>query len=179
MSLTLATLIPGLFLSILGGLLLLNNSAVISMFKAFPRSKVAAGVLFGSGAVWFLYAVAHLSEADFGEFRKYLFVGFAVVAVLSFFYSPDFLAVRGACVLMLMAAMPLLDAGYMQYEPKQIMLYKIAVYLGIALAIYLGASPFRLRDFFQWMFNAPGRAKAVGGACLAYGLLLFVVAFTY
>lgn len=179
MSLTLATLIPGLFLALLGGLLLVNNSAVVAMFKSFPRSKLAAGLLFGAGAVWFLWSLTHLSEADFGEYRKYLLVGFAAVAILSFFYVPDFLAVRGACILMLMAAMPLLDAGYMVYDRPQIMLYKIAVYVGIALAIYLGASPFRLRDFFQWLFAKSARARALGATCLAYGLVLAVVAFTY
>lgn len=179
MSLTLATLVPAVFLILLGLLFLVGNSAIVATFKAFPRSKTAAGLLFGAGALWFLYRIWHLSEADFGEFRTQLFIGFAIVAVLSFFYVPDFLAVRGACVLMLMAAMPLLDAGWLVYNPPQIALYKIAVYVGIALAIYLGAVPFKLRDFFFWLFATPGRPRAFGGVLLGYGLILSVVAFTY
>lgn len=179
MSILVATLIPGVILLVLGSLLLLNNSAVVSMFKSFPRSKAAAVVLFGAGALWFLYNIYHLSEADFGEFRKGLFIGFAAVAVLSFFYAADFLAVRGACVLMLLAAMPLLDAGYMVYDPPQVFLYKAVVYLGIALAIYLGAAPYRLRDFFQWIFAHPRRPRALGGVLGVTGLALTVVAFTY
>lgn len=179
MSLTLATLIPGLVLVLFGALLFVGNSAIVATFKAFPRSKIGAGVMFGIGALWFLYGIWHLSEADFGEYRTGLFIGFALVALLSFFYVPDFLAVRGACVVMLMAAMPLLDAGYMIYNPPQIYLYKIAVYIGICLALYLGASPYRLRDFFQWLFARPNRMRTVGGALLGYGLVLAVVAFTY
>lgn len=179
MSLTLATLIPALFLSVLGVLLLLNNSAVVSVFKAFPRSKVAAGVLFTIGALWFLYEVSHLSEADFGEYRRILLIGFASVAVLSFFYVPDFLAVRGACILMLMTATPLLDAGYMNFDSGLVALYKIAVFAGVAAAIYLGAAPYRLRDFFGWLFAKPVRARSLGGVFLGYGALLTVVAFTY
>lgn len=179
MSLTLATLIPGIVLTIFGALFLIGNSAIVATLKAFPRSKTAAGILFGAGAVWFLFTIAHLSEADFGEYRVPLFIGFAIVAALSFFYVPDFLAVRGACVLMLLSALPLLDAGYMVYSPPQIYLYKIAVYLGIVLALYLGASPFRLRDFFQWLFATKGRPRAFGGALLGYGLVLAAVAFTY
>lgn len=179
MSLTVATLIPSIFLIVLGSLFLSGNSAIVATFKAFPRSKTSAGILFGAGALWFLYNVWHLSEADFGEYRTGLFIGFAVVAALSFIYVPDFLAVRGACVLMLVAAMPLLDAGYMVFNLPQVSLYKIAVYIGIALALYLGASPFRLRDFFQWLFATKGRPRALGCALLAYGLLLAVVAFTY
>src|SRR3569623_2475310 len=102
MSLTIATLIPGLVLIFLGALLFAGNSAIVATFKAFPRSKTGAGVLFGIGARWFLYAIWHLSEADFGEFRTGLFIGFALIAALSYFYDPEFLAVRGACIVMLM-----------------------------------------------------------------------------
>lgn len=179
MSLTLATLIPALFLAVIGALLLANNSAVVATFKAFPRSKTAAGVLFGAGALWFLFNVWHLSEADFGEYRTGLFIGFAVVAALSFYYVPDFLAVRGACILMLMAAMPMLEAGFLNFRSPQICLYKIAIFIGLALAIYLGSVPYRLRDFFQWLFATSGRPRALGSALLVYGLVLGVVAFTY
>jgi len=179
MSLTLATLIPALVLAALGALLLVNNSAIVAMFKAFPRSKTAAGVLFGAGALWFLFNIWHLSEADFGEYRKGLFIGFAIVAALSFYYVPDFLAVRGASILMLLVATPLLDAGFLIFQFKLIWLYKLAVIIGVALAIYLGAVPYRLRDFFQWLFARAGRARALGTALMAYGVLLAVVAFTY
>ena len=179
MSLTLATLIPALFLAVVGALLLVNNSAIVAMFKAFPRSKTAAGVLFGAGALWFLYYVWHLSEADFGEYRTGLFFGFAAVAALSFYYVPDFLAVRGACILMLLTGVPLLDSGFLVYSPPQICLYKIAIFIGVALAIYLGSVPYRLRDFFQWLFATAKRPRAFGSALLAYGVLLAVVAFTY
>ena len=53
------------------------------------------------------------------------------------------------------------------------------VYVCIALAIWLGATPYRLRDFFEWLFRTSGRPRAVGGALLAYGVLLSAVAFTY
>ncbi len=178
MSLTIATLIPGLLLLVLGGLLVLNHSGFAVALKAFPRSTTAAYVLFGMGAVWFLNAIWHLSAADFGDYHVLLFVAFAVIAVLSFKCVPDFLAVRGACVLVLMGAMPLLDAAYME-EPQQRKLMVAAVYVVISLAIWLGAQPWRLRDFIAWLFARPGRARAVGGALAAYGLLLCGVAFTY
>lgn len=179
MSLLLATLLPGLLLIALGVPLLLQSSRAIAMLKAFPRSSSAAVFLFGTGAVWFIWNVLHLSAADFGEYRVWLALGFAAIAILSFKCVPDFLAVRGLCVLMLLAASPLLMAGYMIYEPRTIILYKLLVYLGIALAIWLGASPFRLRDFFEWLFARAPRTRGFGAAAVAYGLVLVVVAFTY
>lgn len=179
MSLLLATLLPGLFLIALGGPLLLNNSGVVAALKSLPRSTNAAVIFFGGGAVWFLWNVMHLSQADFGDFRTALTIGFAAIALLSFKCVPDFLAVRGLCALILLAAAPLLAAAYGEYQFPQRLFMVSLVYLLIVFAIWLGASPFRLRDFFEWLFARPGRTQAFGGALLAYGVLLSFVAFTY
>lgn len=181
MSLTTATLLPGIFLIALGVLLLIGNSAIVSTFKAMPRSQVAAVLFFGGGAAWFLYVLSGLSEADLilVQSPKPLMIAFGALALASFFYLPDFLAVRGLSVLMLLAGIPLLEAAFGEYHIPQRLFMVTAVYVGLALAIYLGAVPYRLRDFFQWLFFRPGRARALGGGLLGYGLLLAVVAFTY
>ena len=103
----------------------------------------------------------------------------SAVALLSFKCVPDFLAVRGLATLILVGAMPLLDAGFMNFEHRRILLYKVAVYLAITAAVWLGAQPWRLRDFLAWLFARPTRAKSFGGVLSAYGLLLAAVAFTY
>jgi len=179
MSLTVATLIPALLLLALGAALASGHSTVTAGLKAFPRSSSAAVVFFGAGAIWFLREVWHLSPADFGEYRTFLAIGFAAVALLSFKYVPDFLAVRGLAVLVLMGAMPLLGAAYMEYEQPQRLFMVSVVYVAIALAIYLGASPFRMRDFLEWLFQRPARGRVLGGILAGYGLLLAIVAFTY
>jgi hypothetical protein len=185
MSLTLATLVTGILLLVLGGVLLVPSPAVATTLKRFPRSQLMACVLFGSGALWFLYRIAHLSAADFGDYKKLLFVFFAVVAAGAFKFVPDFLAVRGACVLVLLGASHLLDPGYMVWDYGELTalgrlsLYTIAVFVAVALAIYLGASPFRMRDFLDWLFRRPGRSTWVGGVLAAYGLIVSAIAFTY
>lgn len=179
MSLTAATLVPGLLLILLGAPLLLNHSGYAAILKAFPRSTTASALFFGVGAAWFLYAIWHLSPADFGEYRTYLFIGFLLVAILSFKCVPDFLAVRGLATIVLMGAMPLLQAAYMEYDKPQRLLMVSAVYAALAGAIWLGAQPWRLRDFFTWLFAQPRRSRGVGGALAAYGVILSVVAFTY
>lgn len=179
MSLTLATLLPGLLLIALGLPLVLNHSGYAAVLKGFPRSPLATYVLFGAGAGWFLYGIWHLSPADFGDYRKILFCAFAAIAVLSFKCVPDFLAVRGVCVLVLMSAMPLLDAAYMEYDKPQRLLMVSLVYLSLGFAIWLGAQPWRMRDFLSWLFARPGRARGVGSAVAGYGALLALVAFTY
>ena len=179
MSLFLATLLPGLLLLVLGAPLLLNHRGYVGALERMPRSTTAAAVFFGAGALWFLYAVWHLSVADFGDYRTPLTIGFAVVAALSFKCVPDFLAVRGLCVLVLMSATPLLGAAYMEYQYPQRLFLVSLVYLLIVLAIWLGASPFRLRDFFERLFARPGRIRAFGALLVGYGAVLTLVAFSY
>ena len=179
MSLTLATLLPAVLLLTLGVPLLMNHSGFVAALKALPRSTSAAYVFFTAGAAWFLHAIWNLSPADFGDYRHWLFVGFLVVAVLAFKCVPDFLAVRGICILVLMGAMPLLDAAYMEYEKPQRLVMVSLVYAALAAAIWIGAQPWRLRDFFGWLFARPARVRGVGGACTGCGLLLAMVAFTY
>ncbi len=179
MSLFLATLLVGLVLLLLGGVLVIDSSFVRSALKAFPRSRTASYVLFGAAAAWFLSRVAVLSEADFGQFRVPLFIGFAIVAVLSFFYVAEFLAVRGLAALILLAAGPLLGAAFGEYQIPSRLFMVTAVYAGLTVALWLGAQPWRLRDGIDWLQRVPGRARAAGGALALYGLLLVGGAFSY
>jgi len=178
MSLFLATFLTGIVLVALGAFLLWQRKAAAAMAMTFPRSETAAVVLMGLGSAWFLYHVLNLGEADFGNYRHFLFIGFAAVAVLSFVHAKDFLAVRGLAILVLLTAAVLLDAAFMQ-EPATRLFLVSFVYVAIVGALYLGMSPFRLRDFFQWLFATPRRPNFLGGLFLGYGLLLTVVAFTY
>lgn len=181
MSLFLATLLSGLFLALLGALLFWNNSLVGSMAKALPRSNRGAWLFFGAGALWFILRCAQLNESDLIFFKTpgVVMIAFGVLAVLAFIYAPDFLAVRGLCMLMLLAAEPLLYAAYMEYEHPQRLLLVAAVYLGLGLALYLAAAPYRLRDFFEWLFRQPARPRLVGTLLLSYGLATAAAAFTY
>jgi hypothetical protein len=92
---------------------------------------------------------------------------------------PDFLAVRGLATLVLLGAMPLLESAYMEYAKPQRLFMVTVVYVALSAAIWLGAQPWRLRDFIAWLFARPGRAAGFGGVCAGYGLLLAGVSFTY
>ena len=179
MSLFLATLIAGLVLAVLGAGLVANQPGFVNTLRIFPRSPTAALFLFGGSAVWFLWQVWNLSSADFGDYHVLLTLCFAAVAGMAFKFVPDFLAVRGVCVLVLLAAAHFLSAAYMHYDKSPRLFMVTLVYVLIALAIWLGVQPYRLRDFFNWLFLRPGRTRGFGGVLLGYGLLMAVVAFTY
>lgn len=119
-----------------------------------------------------------MCPADFGQYKHLLFLLFLVTAVGSFFYVPDFLAVRGLSALALLVSGTLLDAAYMQAPQARLFLVTF-VYLVIVLSLYLGASPYRLRDFFDWLYKKELRPRVAGGLMAAYGILLIGIGLTY
>ena len=178
MTLFQATLFTGLFLIAFGGHFLWHGMNSANSVQALPRSKAAAVVLLGTAAAWFLYKVLHLGPADFGQYKNILFLIFLVTALGSFYYVPDFLAVRGLAALILLTAGVLLDAAYMQLPQTRLFLVSF-VYLAIVAALILGASPYKLRDFLGWLYAGAARPRLFGAAFAAYGLLLVGLSFTY
>lgn len=178
MTLFQATLATGLFLIAFGAHFAWHGTRSAKGAQAFPRSRNAAYLLMGVASAWFLYKVTQLGPADFGQYKNILFALFLGTAVGSFYFVPDFLAVRGLAALMLLLAGALLDAAYM--EPPVARLFLVSfVYFGIVTALVLGANPYKLRDFFEWLYKADKRPRIFGGIFAAYGLLLSGVAFTY
>ncbi len=179
MTLFTATLLTAIVLFLTGGVLLWNGEHVSTLARMLPRSRRFTILVFGLGTVWFLWKVSNLGEADFGNYRTVLLIAFAAIALLSYFFVPDFLAVRGACVVALLASGELLDSAFSLYDTPARLFLVVFAYLLICLSIYLAVVPYRVRDFFQWLFQTPGRPKFIGGLVLFYGLILSIAAFTY
>ncbi|WPJ93936.1 hypothetical protein SH580_10855 [Coraliomargarita algicola] len=178
MTLFQATLFTGIFLIAFGAHFLWHGMRSAKSVQAFPRSRIAAYILLGTAAAWFLYKVTQLGPADFGQYKNILFAVFLVVALGSFIYVPDFLAVRGLAALILLTAGALLNAAYMELPTTRLFLVSF-VYLAIIAALILGSNPYKLRDFFEWLYRKETRPRIFGGIFAAYGLLLLGVALTY
>ena len=184
MSLFSATLLPGLFLIVIGALLLASagNSLVVSALKAVPRSPYATALFWGGGALWFLYVVWHISQADLVVFDSPMpfVLIFAVLALAAVYYIPDFLAVRGLCVISLLAAWQILYGLFGEYDHQIHLFVTYFVYaVMVVLALYFACVPYRARDFLDWLFVRVQRARALGVAMLVYGVLLAVIALAY
>ncbi len=180
MSLFTVTLSAAILLIALGAALLWSGALVERAARGFPRSTIAAVVFFGGGGLWFLRELSELGPADFGDYKQILILVFAAVGLGAFFVAKDFLAVRGVAVLALLAARPTLDASMVYTPPPEsrVVLNGI-VYVAIALAIWLGAAPYYARDIIAWLYAKRGRARALGAICLAYGIVLAVLAAGY
>lgn len=179
LSLFTTTILSAVCLLLLGGVLFWNDKTVASVAKGLPRSRRFTILAFGLGTIWFIYRVSLLGEADFGNWRNQLMMLFGAIAILSYFFVPDFLAIRGVCICFLLGAAEMLDSAFAFYEIPARLFLVVFAYLLIVLSIYLAVAPYRARDFFDWLFQTQGRPKFIGGLVFAYGLVLSIAAFTY
>ncbi len=148
------------------------------MMIDFLRSTKAAVVFFGGSGLWFLYQLSQLGEADFGQIKGALIAVFGIAGILAFFYLNDFLSVRGVCVLILLLARQFLDSAFMQ-EPTSRLVLVSQTYVWVVIAIYLGALPYRLRDFFKFIYERKQRAKILGWIFFACSISLMVSSIFY
>ena len=168
----------------MGALLLLagaGNSLVVSTLKAVPRSPYATALFWGGGALWFLYMVWNISQADLVVFDspKPFVLIFAVIALAAVYYMPDFLAVRGICVIVLLAAWKILCGLFGEYDHPLRLFVTVLAYAAVIKALVFACVPWLARDWLDWLFARAQRPRALGAAVLAYGALLAVIAFTY
>ena len=178
MTLFQATLFTGIALVAFGAHFLWHGMRSAGMMVTFPRSQLAAFVLFGAASVWFLHHIWHLGPADFGQYRHLLFALFGLAALGAFYFVPDFLAVRGLAALILLTAHPLLNAAYLQDPASRLFLVSF-VYLAILFALIIGASPYRMRDCIDWLYKKDTRPRIFGGCFVLYGGILIAAALNY
>lgn len=179
MSLFQATLATGFILIVLGLPLVVINAVSQRVAVSFLRSQKAAVITMLLGASWFLMRhVVNLSDADFGNYKGLITIISLAILLFSFLFLPDFLSVRGASILFLLFSREALDAAVFQ-QPETRLFMVSAVYLGIVAALYLSAWPYRLRDFFEWLFRKSGRARLMGAIMASYGVLLGILAYNY
>lgn len=159
--------------------MLLKYKPVAAIARSFPRSPQAGTVLMIVALAWTGWKVLNLGAADYGDYRQYILIVFGLLGLAAFKYAPDFLSVRASTILYLYLADWLLDAAWMQYAEPLRLVMVAPVYLGIALALYLAYAPYRVRDFFGWLFSLDARAKKLAVFFTCYGVLLTGVAFAY
>jgi hypothetical protein len=145
--------------------------------KKLPRSKTLSFISMSLGAIWFLYRhVLNLSEADFGDYKSIITLVSVFILVSSFYFTKDFLAVRGICILLLFYSREALDAAYLVESQSKLILVTL-IYLLIIAALYFGSWPYRMRDFMDYIFTNKIRSRFLGALLLVNGLLLFQIGF--
>ncbi len=178
MTLYQSTYLFALLLALVGIPFVFFTSAFEKPAFAFLRSTKAAIVTFGGGGLWFIYILSQLGESDFGNIKEMLMLIFGGAGILAFFYLNDFLSVRGLSVLTLLLAREFLDSAFMQEPTSRLLLVSLS-YVFVVAALYLGAVPYRLRDFFTYIYEKPIRAKVFGLSFCACAIALVLASIAY
>ncbi len=178
MDLYLATFIFSAILLVVGIPFLLSPSKSAKEALKLVRDKTAAIVLFGGAIVWFVWILMNLGEADFGDIKNILILVFGGAGILAFHYMPDFLAVRGASVLMLLLCRFFLDSAYMEEPASRLVMVSLA-YIAVVVSIYMGSLPYRARDLFKYFEEKSARGRIFGLLCCSGALAMIVSSIFY
>ena len=173
------TLCTSGFLGILGLFLTFESFQAEKFIRKFLRSQKASILLLAIGLFWFLFHhVQNLGEADFGEYKFIIGLVGVFIAVASYFFINDFLAVRAFCIILLFYSRLALDSAFLQ-EPQSRLFLVTVIYFIVMCAIYFGAWPYRLRDFLNWLYGNSKRSILLGVSFICYSLVLLGAALSY
>ncbi len=174
MQLSTLSIVLGLAIAIPTAIGVIKPAAYGSAIRKFPRNTTLGYVLMILGTLWFAWNVKTESIADFEPMKPYLLALFVAVGVGTMLYVKDFLAVRGAAVLMLLLAKLIVDTARWVESDWHLVLVTMA-YVMVVAGIYLTVVPWRLRDLINWSVATEGRTRALSTIRCAFGILLVIL----
>jgi len=179
MKLSLLTICLGFVLSALNLYGLVKPSQCTSLARKFPRSQPAGWVLMLLGTAWFLYIVNYEPIADFSAYKNVMMLGFGAVGVLACIFVPDFLAVRGLAIVLMLLGKMMVDTGRPHLgESPCVLIVQGLAYVFVIAGIWLTVTPWRLRDWLDWLTATEQRLRLTSGVRLAFGLFLVGLGLT-
>jgi len=147
--------------------------------RRFPRNLPAGICLMLLATAWFLWNVNNEPVADFSAFKPTMMAGFAAVGVLSCIYVQDFLAARGLAVLLLLLAKTMVDTGRPHLaESHWVLIIQAWAYLLVCGGILFTVTPWRMRDFLNWMTATQTRVKIGSVIRLTWALFILLLGLT-
>ena len=179
MKLSLLSLLLGCGLAVPQIYGLARPQAFAATAKKFPRHFALGVILMLLGTAWFVWNVSNEPIADFSAFKKPMMFGFAAVGILSCIFIPDFLAVRGLAVVLLLLGKLMVDTGRPHLgESPFVAVFQGIAYLYILAGIYFTIAPWRLRDLLNFTTATETRVRISSALRLAGALFLVILSFT-
>lgn len=156
---------------------LLKPAAFKASARQFPRSLSWGYLLVAVATVWFLYYLSLESVSDFASFKPYMYLGFAALGGLTCIFLPDFLAVRGLALVMLLLGKSMVDTARWADTSWRLVIV-IWAYVLIIAGMWFTISPWRCRDLLLWATANEKRLRLSSGLPLILCLLVIVLGLT-
>lgn len=173
------SLLAGVVFILAGLPLVLVPHRLVGALRAFPRHRLTGVLTMLVGGGWFIWKILQLGPADFGNYKELMALLFAATVIASIFYVPDFLAVRGVAILVLLTANVGLKSAFGLYDiPGRLVLVSV-LYVFIVGGILYGLMPYLMRDTVEGLLSRIWRLRALGGFLAASGLAICAASFTY
>ncbi len=158
---------------------LVKPDGFVSAARKFPRHLPTGIVLMLVATVWFVWNVHIEPIADFVTIKPYMMVAFAVVGVGACIFVQDYLAARGLAVMLMLLAKLVLDTGRPHLgETHWVLLIQAWAYLWIVAGIWFTISPWRMRDFLNWITATEKRVKIGSIVRLIFALIVVALGLT-
>lgn len=177
MTLSTLAIIIGVVFSLPQIYALANPKGFAAGARNFPRNETIGFILMGLGTLWFLNNVNQEAIADFAAYKKFMLIGFGALGVLTCIFVRDYLAVRGLAVCLLLAAWVTLNHTRWANSQWRLILV-VWAYVWIIAAMWLTVSPWRLRDYLNWLTASEQRIRISSALRLCLGIVVIVLGVT-
>ena len=147
--------------------------------KKFPRHFAIGVILMLLGTAWFVWNVSNEPIADFSAFKKPMMFGFAAVGILSCIFIPDFLAVRGFAVVLLLLGKLMVATGRPHLgESPFVLVFQGWAYVYIVAGMVFTVAPWKLRDLINFTTATETRVRLGSALRLAFALFIVILGLT-
>ena len=156
-----------------------NPQKFASSVRSFSRNLPAGVFLMLLGTGWFIWNVNTEPAADFSAYKPAMMLAFTGVGIFSCFFVQDFLAVRGLAVVFLLLAKAMVDTGRPHLgQTPWVLVIQIWAYALVIAGIWFTVTPWKLRDFLNWMTATQERIKIGSAIRLAFAICVMLLGLT-
>lgn len=156
-----------------------NPQKFAATVRGFSRNLPAGIFLMLLGTAWFVWNVNVEPVADFSAFKPAMMAAFTAIGILSCFFVQDFLAVRGLAVVFLLLAKAMVDIGrpHLSQTPW-VLVIQVWAYVLVVAGIWFTITPWKLRDFLNWMTATDARIKIGSAVRLSFAIFVVLLGLT-
>jgi len=142
--------------------------------KTLPRNYPLGVVLMLAATAWFTALTGVMDLGELSGMRTQLMLVWSIAGVLVVIFVPGFLAPRGLGCLMLLGAVVILDAAFLQTTAARYAMTLLA-YAWVIKGMVLVYSPHLMRDMIDFASRTPARLRLLSGTGVIFGVILIVL----
>jgi len=145
-----------------------------SCLLRLPRHYPVGCVLMAVAGLWFAGLIQFGDLMDYSPYRtKFLLVALLGTGLV-IYYLRELLAARALGALLLLLAGVMFDAAFLRNESARLVI-TVTAYVYVGVGMILVGTPYRLRDFLEWVYSSESRARLAALAGMAFGVLLLLL----